>query len=45
MPVPMKVSGVRGMRAFISRMRSQGSSLWNRTVTAMCVLVVKSMAW
>ena len=44
MPVERKLSGVRGMRAFMSRMRSHGSSLWKRTVTAMWVLVLKSIA-
>ena len=45
MPVDRKLSGVRGAYSFINRKRSHGSSLWKRTVTAMCVLLLKSIAW
>ena len=45
MPVVMKLSGVFGIAALTSRNRSHGSSLWNRTETAMCVLELKSAAW
>ena len=44
-PVVMKLSGVSGIAALISRIRSHGSSRWKRTDTAMCVLEVKSSAW
>ena len=44
MPVVMKLSGVFGIAALTSRIRSQGSSWWKRTDTAMCVLEVKSSA-
>ncbi len=43
-PVDMNCSGVLGVAAAISRMRSQGSSFLKRTATPMCVEVVKSMA-
>src|SRR5207248_10615213 len=45
MPVVMKLRSVVGIAWLTSRMRSQGSSLWKRTDTAMCVLDVKSRAW
>ena len=45
MPVVMKLSGVFGIAALTSRIRSQGSSRWKRTETAMCVLELKSAAW
>ena len=45
MPVVMMLSGVFGIAALTSRMRSHGSSRWKRTDTAMCVLEVKSSAW
>ena len=45
MPVVMKLSGVLGIAAATSRIRSQGSSWWKRTDTAMCVLDEKSHAW
>ena len=44
MPVVMRFSGVFGIAALTSRSRSQGSSRWKRTETAMCVLEVKSSA-
>jgi hypothetical protein len=44
MPVVMKLSGVFGIAALTSRIRSHGSSRWKRTDTAMCVLEVKSSA-
>ena len=44
MPVVMKLSGVFGIAARISRISSHGSSRWKRTETAMCVLDVKSSA-
>ncbi len=44
-PVDRKLSGVRGVRCFISRSRSHGSSRWKRTATPMCVLAPKSSAW
>ena len=44
-PVVMMLSGVFGIAALTSRIRSHGSSRWNRTDTAMCVLEVKSSAW
>ena len=44
-PEVMKLSGVCGIAALISRSRSHGSSRWKRTATAMCVLEVKSTAW
>ncbi len=43
-PVVMMLSGVFGIAALISRIRSHGSSRWNLTDTAMCVLEVKSSA-
>ena len=45
MPVVMKLSGVFGIAALTSRVRSHGSSWWKRTATPMCVLDVKSAAW
>ena len=45
MPVVMKLSGVLGIAALTSRIRSHGSSRWKRTDTAMWVLEVKSSAW
>ena len=44
MPVVMRFSGVSGIAALTSRIRSHGSSRWKRTDTAMCVLEVKSSA-
>ena len=44
-PGVMKPSGVSGISSRTTRMRSHGSSAWVRTVMAMCVLLVKSMAW
>ena len=44
-PVVMKLSGVLGIAAATSRIRSQGSSWWKRTETAMWVLDEKSQAW
>jgi hypothetical protein len=44
-PGVMKPRRVSGMRSRTTRMRSQGSSACERTVIAMCVLLVKSMAW
>ena len=44
-PGVIMLSGVLGIAALISRMRSHGSSWWKRTDTAMCVLEVKSQAW
>ena len=44
MPVVMMLSGVFGIAALTRRIRSQGSSRWKRTDTAMCVLEVKSSA-
>ena len=44
MPVVMNFSGVFGIAALTSRIRSHGSSRWKRTDTAMCVLAVKSSA-
>ena len=43
-PVDMNCSGVFGVAAAISRIRSHGSSFLYRTATPMCVEVVKSMA-
>ena len=43
-PVVIRLSGVSGIAALTSRIRSQGSSRWKRTETAMCVLEVKSSA-
>jgi hypothetical protein len=45
MPVVIIPSGVFGIAALTRRIRSQGSSRWKRTDTAMCVLDVKSSAW
>ena len=45
MPVVMKLRSVVGIAWLTSRIRSQGSSLWKRTDTAICVLEVKSSAW
>ena len=45
MPGVMNRSGVRGMRSATMRMRSHGSSWCQRTAIAMCVLLVKSIAW
>ena len=45
MPVVIIPSGVPGIAAETRRIRSHGSSRWNRTETAMCVLEVKSSAW
>ena len=39
------LSGVSGIAALTSLIRSHGSSRWKRTETAMCVLEVKSQAW
>ena len=44
MPVVIRLSGVSGIAALTSRIRSHGSSRWKRTDTAMCVLEVKSSA-
>ena len=44
-PVVIMLSGVSGIAALTSRIRSHGSSRWKRTDTAMCVLEVKSSAW
>ncbi len=43
-PVVMRFSGVFGIAALTSRIRSHGSSRWKRTDTATCVLAVKSSA-
>src|SRR6202142_4054515 len=43
-PVDMNCSGVRGVAAAMSRIRSHGSSFLYRAATPMCVEVVKSMA-
>ena len=43
-PVVIMLSRVFGIAALTSRRRSQGSSRWNLTDTAMCVLEVKSSA-
>src|SRR4051812_46353153 len=43
-PVVMKLSGVSGIASLTRRIRSQGSSWWKRTETAMWVLDVKSRA-
>ena len=45
MPGVMKPSGVSGISARTMRMRSHGSSACVRTAIAMCVLLVKSIAW
>jgi hypothetical protein len=44
-PVVIMLSGVFGIAALTSLIRSQGSSRWKRTDTAICVLEVKSSAW
>ncbi len=44
-PVVIMPRGVSGIAALTNRIRSQGSSRWKRTETAMCVLDVKSSAW
>ena len=44
-PVVIRLSGVFGIAALTSLIRSHGSSRWKRTDTAMCVLEVKSSAW
>ena len=43
-PVVIIPSGVFGIASLTSRRRSQGSSWWKRTETAMWVLEVKSSA-
>ena len=44
-PVVIMLRRVCGIAALTSRRRSHGSSRWNLTDTAMCVLEVKSSAW
>ena len=44
-PGVMKPSGVSGISSRTTRMRSHGSSACVRTAIAMCVLLVKSIAW
>jgi hypothetical protein len=43
-PLVRKPSGVSGIAAAARRMRSHGSSWWNRTLIAMWVLVMNSIA-